>query len=440
MKVRQELVENIIGKLGFSSLNEIQKLMLEEGFVSDQIVLLSPTGTGKTLSYLLVILHYLREKKPGIQAMIIVPSRELALQIEQVLRQINTGLKVNSCYGGHPIKTELNNFREPPVIIVGTPGRIADHLRRESFSTDSIRSIVLDEFDKSLELGFSQEMQFIFERLNNVKKRILTSATKKLEIPEYTGIKNPVFIDLCEEGEQPEITIKAIRSEKKDKLEILRNLICHIGQEPTLIFCNHRDAVDRISELLGNTGIIHDIFHGGLEQEERERALIKFRNGSYTFLITTDLAARGLDIPEIRHIVHYQLPLKKDVFIHRNGRIARMNASGTVWLILSETEKVPDYVDEEPIFEKLIGEPEVPELPAWTTLYIGGGKKEKISKKDIVGFLIQEGGLTMEEIGLIAVQDFSSFAAIKRARAKNLPSKLKGLKLKGKKVKIELSD
>lgn len=439
MKVSEELVKRIIGNLGFSSINDIQHKMLEEGFVSDQIVLLSPTGTGKTLSYLLVILHYLSEKKPGVQAMIIVPSRELALQVEQVLRQINTGLKVNSCYGGHPIRTELNNFREPPVIIVGTPGRIADHLRRESFTTDSVKSIVLDEFDKSLELGFSQEMQFIFEKLNKVKKRILTSATRDVEIPEYTGITDPVFIDFTG-NKSTQITIKAVRSEENDKLNTLKKLIYHIGQEPTLVFCNHRDAVERISELLDNDAIAHDTFHGGLEQEERERALIKFRNGSHTLLLTTDLAARGLDIPEIRNIIHYQLPAKKTVFIHRNGRTARMNASGIVWLILSETENVPDYIEEEPEFEKLTEEDKIPGLPEWTTLYIGRGKKEKISKKDIVGFLIQEGGLTMQEIGLIAVQDYSSFVAIKREKAEKLPKKLRGLKLKGKNVKIDISD
>jgi superfamily II DNA/RNA helicase len=439
MKIRKELIESIIGNLGFSSLNEIQEKMLKEGFVPDQIVLFSPTGTGKTLSYILVILHYLDKAKPGIQAMVIVPSRELALQIEQVFRKMNTGLKVNSCYGGHPMKTEINNFREPPAIIIGTPGRIADHLRRGSFDTDTVRSIVLDEFDKSLELGYSQEMQFIFEKLKHAKKLILTSATKNLEIPSYTGIKDPVFIDFTEGESQPEITVKAIRSEGKDKLDILKKLICHIGKEPALIFCNHRDAVERISELLNNVGIVHDVFHGGLEQEERERALIKFRNGSHTLMITTDLAARGLDIPEIRNIIHYQLPAKKTPYIHRNGRTARMNATGTVWLVLSQTEDIPEYVEEEPEYEKLNSELKLPDPPEWTTLYISGGKKEKISKKDIVGFLIQEGGLTMEEIGLINVQDYSSFAAVKREKAGNIPDRLKGLKLKGRKVLIEIA-
>jgi ATP-independent RNA helicase DbpA len=199
--------------------------------------------------------------------------------------------------------------------------------------------------------------------------------------------------------------------------------------------------VERISYLLQHDGIAHDIFHGGLEQIERERALIKFRNGSLMFLIVTDLASRGLDIPEIRNIIHYQLPSKKEVFIHRNGRTARMNRSGKIWLILSQTEGLPDYMEEDIEITNLHEKKNLPDPPPdWITLYIGGGKKEKISRKDIVGFLIQAGELTKEEIGLISIQDNSSFAAIKREKAFYLPKKIKDFKIKGKKVKIAISD
>jgi len=440
MEISKGLIEKVIDRLGFSSLNRIQKVMMKEGIHPGQIVLYAPTGTGKTVSYLLVILHYLECTKSGVQAMVIVPSRELALQIEQVFRQMDTGWKVNSCYGGHPLKTELNNFREPPALVIGTPGRIADHLRRGSFNADFISSIVVDEFDKSLELGFDQEMQFIFGKLKNVRKRILTSATNNLEIPEYTGMTEPLYLDFLQDTNQSKIKIKAIRSEGNDKLESLKGLISRIGNEPTLVFCNHRDAVERISKLLNDTGIVHDIFHGGLEQEKRERALIKFRNGSLTLLVTTDLAARGLDIPEIRNIIHYQLSAKKNEFIHRNGRTARMNSDGTVWLLLSEAETLPSYLEEMPEIETLAETTNLPDPPEWITLYIGGGKKGKIGKKDIVGFLIQQGGLTKEEIGQITVQDYSSFAAVKRERVRKISMRLKGLKLKGRNIKIAISD
>jgi ATP-independent RNA helicase DbpA len=440
MKIGEKFIEEILEKLGFDALNEIQKKMLKEGIGSDQVILFSPTGTGKTISYLLVLLNSLKKENQGVQSMIIVPSRELAIQIEQVFRSMSTGLKVNSCYGGHSIKTELNNFKEPPAVVIGTPGRIADHLRRESFQPDSVTSIVLDEFDKTLEMGFDKEMQFIFQKMERIRKIILTTATKNLEIPSYTGINNPLIIDFLQGYAQPQLKIMAIRSEENDKLETLKKLICYIGREPSLIFCNHRDAVERISYLLQHDGIAHDIFHGGLEQIERERALIKFRNGSLMFLIVTDLASRGLDIPEIRNIIHYQLPSKKEVFIHRNGRTARMNRSGKIWLILSQTEGLPDYMEEDIEITNLHEKKNLPDPPDWITLYIGGGKKEKISRKDIVGFLIQAGELTKEEIGLISIQDNSSFAAIKREKAFHLPKKIKDFKIKGKKVKIAISD
>ena len=440
MKLKDSLISKVLQNLKFDSLNEIQSAMLNKGLHADNIVLHSPTGSGKTVAFLLPALHHLKSDSPGIQALILVPSRELALQIEQVFRNMNTGFKVNCCYGGHLMKTERNNFTEPPVLLIGTPGRIADHIRRANFNPDSIHTLVLDEFDKSLEMGFSEEMSYIINRLPNIKKRILTSATRAIEIPSFTGVNNPVTLDFIEGMNHPNIIIKAVRAKEKDKLDTLFRLICHLGSEPTLVFCNHRDAVDRISGLLDDMGMVHDTFHGGLEQDERERALLKFRNGSHFLLITTDLASRGLDIPEIKNIIHYQITPTPSVYIHRNGRTARMDADGTAWLVLSETEPLPSYLTESPHFEELPQELLPPDPPKWITLYIGGGKKDKINKIDIVGFLIQQGRLQKEDIGLIVVQDNSSFVAVNRGKVRKALTHLKDQKLKNKKVKIAISE
>jgi superfamily II DNA/RNA helicase len=440
MKIKDSLIAKVLENLKFDSLNEIQTAMINKGLQADNIVLHSPTGTGKTVAFLLPLLHNFKPDSPGIQALILVPSRELALQIEQVFRDMNTGFKVNCCYGGHPIKTEKNNFIEPPVLLIGTPGRIADHLRRDNFKPDTIQCLVLDEFDKSLEMGFSEEMSYIINRLSNIKKRILTSATRAIEIPVFTGVTNPVTLDFLDGNDQPKIIIKAVRAKEKDKLDVLIRLICHLGNEPTLVFCNHREAVDRISGLLDDMGMVHDTFHGGLEQDERERALIKFRNGSHHLLVTTDLASRGLDIPEIKNIIHYQITPTPSVYIHRNGRTARMDAEGTAWLVLSETEALPSYLNESPVYVELPQELLPPNPPKWITLYIGGGKKDKINKIDIVGFLIKQGRLQKEDIGLIVVQDNSSFAAVNRNKVHKALTHLKDQKLKNKKVKIEISE
>ena len=438
MKSKINIKDKTLDNLGFESLNEIQEAVLKAG-LENHIILHAPTGSGKTVAYLMPLLQFLNKDAEGVQAIVIVPSRELALQIEQVFRKMNTGFKVNSCYGGHLMRTERNNFTEAPALLIGTPGRLADHLQRGSFNPETIGMVVLDEFDKSLEMGYSEEMSYITGRLTKARKRILTSATRSIEIPEFTGISNPVVLDFPESEHHPKITLNAVRSKEKDKLEVLRRLICQLGNEATLIFCNHREAVERISDLLHESNLVHDTFHGGLEQDERERALVKFRNGSHNILVTTDLAARGLDIPEIRHIIHYQMPATATVFTHRNGRTARMKAEGTAWLVLSETEPLPSFIDEKPVFIDLQDDLTPPQPPEWVTLYIGGGKKDKISKTDIVGFLIQQGRLQKEEIGLIVVQDFVSFAAVNRKKVHKALVQLKKQKLKGKKVKVEIA-
>jgi len=403
------------------------------------VILLSPTGSGKTLGFLLPLLNLLDENIPTVQVLILVPSRELALQIEQVFKTMATGFKINCCYGGHPVKIERNNLSQPPAVLVGTPGRIGHHLRRESFSTDTIATLVLDEFDKSLEFGFQTDMEYIVRQLPALKKRILTSATQMKEIPGFTGIRNPTEVNFLDnKTNAPDITVKAVISPAADKLDTLFSLICAIGDKATLIFCNHREAVDRISDLLWERGLVHDVFHGGMEQEDRERALLKFRNGSHRLLITTDLASRGLDIPEIEYIVHYQLPHNEGAFTHRNGRTARMHAKGTAYLILTEDEKLP-YLRHQPQIEQLPEQLVLPKSAQWATLYIAAGKKDKINKVDIVGLLLQKGGLAKEDLGLIEVLDHSSYAAVKINRIERAAALIKNEKIKNKKVKIEIS-
>lgn len=440
MKKKEDITAQVLEHMKFGSFNAIQSAMISNELKADNIILLAPTGSGKTVAFLLPLLHHLNDKIAGVQALILAPSRELALQIEQVFKMMGSGFKVNCCYGGHLFKTERNNFSEPPVVLIGTPGRIAAHLRRGSFNPEQVHLLVLDEFDKSLEMGFSEDMSYIIDQLPNIQKRILTSATQAIEIPEFSGVKNPVELNFLSEEERPNIVIKAVRATEKDKLDILIRLICTIGNEPTLVFCNHREAVDRIHQLLADEGIVHDTFHGGLEQDERERALLKFRNGSHRILITTDLASRGLDIPEIKNIVHYQGASSEEAFIHRNGRTARMNAEGTAWLVLAEKESLPSFLSVSPEFVDLSGEIRLPDSPKWITLYIGAGKKDKIGKTDIVGFLIQKGGLLKEDIGLISILDNVSFVAINRVKSRHTVASVRDEKVKNKKVRIAISN
>lgn len=432
------MVEKVLKNLKILALNEMQHAAIRAAEANDT-VLLSPTGSGKTLAFLLPVLSRLDPAKPDVQVLILVPSRELALQIEQVFKGMGTGFKVNCCYGGHAVKTEKNNLIQPPAVLIGTPGRISYHIQHENFNSGTVQTLVLDEFDKALEFGFEEDMAFITSRLKNLKRRILTSATSMNEIPAFVGIQKPTEVNFLKDNNVvPDLQVKRIVSEAADKLETLFSLICKIGNESTLVFCNHREAVDRISSVLWDMGLDHGIFHGGMEQDDREKSLLKFRNGSYRILITTDLASRGLDIPEIENVVHYQLPHNEDAYLHRNGRTARMNSKGTSYVILTEDEN-PAFLSDKIEIELLSANTVVPDNTPWVTLYIGAGKKDKINKIDIVGLLLQKGKLHKEELGLIEVQDFSSYAAVSRSKVDKLLKLIKSEKIKNKRVKIEIS-
>lgn len=433
-------LEKIYQKLQIQDMNPMQKKAYQLTETGKDIVLLSPTGSGKTLAFLFPVLRKLQSNTQGIQTLILVPARELALQIEQVFKSMGSEFKVTVCYGGHDKKTELNNLTQAPSILIGTPGRVGYHLRNGNFDPSTIKTLVLDEFDKALEFGFKDEMAFIIQSLSQLDQRILTSATNMSPIPSFTGIKDQKVINFLKNDDvKPEIQFRKIVSISEDKLNALFNLICNIGDKRTLIFCNHREAVIRISELLQKKGIFHETFHGAMEQDERERALLKFRNDSVRILITTDLASRGLDIPEVASIVHYQLPNNEDAFIHRNGRTARMNASGFSYLMLSPEESYPflkEDIEEDP---ELTKKSQVPEKPSFETIYISTGKKNKVNKIDIVGFLIKKGELQKEDIGLIEVKDTTSYVAVNRKKANALLKKLANEKLKGQKVKMEIA-
>ncbi|HEV7350728.1 DEAD/DEAH box helicase [Telluribacter sp.] len=432
------MLNKVLENLKIEALNAMQQASIQAAQDKD-VVLLSPTGSGKTLAFLLPVLQRLSEKATGVQALVLVPSRELAMQIEQVFRQMGTGFKVLSSYGGHPTYIEKNSLVEPPALLVGTPGRIAYHLRHHTIDPSPIHTLVLDEFDKALELGFQNDMAYIIGQLTGVRKRILTSATRMDTIPDFTGIQNPAELDfLGESTSKPDLTLKAIRAESTEKPETLYSLLCALVSGATLVFCNHREAVERISELLWNRGLEHGVFHGGMEQPDRERALLKFRNGSHRVLLTTDLASRGLDIPEIEHIIHYQLPPTEEAFTHRNGRTARMHAKGTAYLLLTDDE-VPAYLSQPLDYLQLPERDELPEPTDWSTLYVGAGKKDKINKVDIVGLLLQKGNLQKEELGRIEVQDHAAYAAVKRNKIKEVVQLIRSEKIKGKRIKMEIS-
>ncbi len=439
MQLNTNRIEQLLSNLSIASLNDMQEKGVSSILQKREILLLSPTGSGKTLAFLLAIDALMKKEESQVQCLILTPSRELAIQIEQVWKKMQTGFKVSCCYGGHDMQTEIQNLVEPPALLIGTPGRIADHFKRETLLLNKITTLVLDEFDKSLALGFEDEMSFVIGELEHLNKKILVSATASIAIPTFAGVQDLFVLDYMNKDEEDNLNLQLVVSDTKDKADKLYQLLCYIGAESTLIFCNHRDAVERTASLLVEKGIANAAFHGGMEQMQREQTLIQFRNGSVLFLVATDLAARGLDIPDIKHIIHYHLPSTHAEFTHRNGRTARMHASGTAYLLMHAEEPRPYYLKQDLIPLELPAKLKPPKSAAYTTIYINGGKKDKLNKVDIVGFLSQKGKLEKDDIGLIVVKDFNSFVAVKKNKVNAMLALVADQKIKGTKYKIVIA-
>jgi len=426
----------MLDKLGINKLNPMQQEALEVIKVSEDTVLLSPTGTGKTLAFLLPIIELLDPECPDVQVLIVVPSRELAIQIEQVIREMGSGYKTNAIYGGRAGAKDKIDLQHPPAILIGTPGRLADHIERESFAVKNIKTLVLDEFDKSLEIGFEAEMKAIIWELPQIRRKVLTSATEPKKIPDFVGLRDPFQINYLHEGVN-ELSIKVVKSAKKDKLESLTGLLQQLGNQPGIVFCNFKESIERVSDFLNQMNIPHGCFYGGLEQNDRERALIKFRNGTYHILLATDLAARGIDVPEIKFIIHYHLPIKAEEFTHRNGRTARMHKSGTAYVLQSPEEQLPDFIPSEYVSLQEINKGEESHYK-FDTIFISGGRKDKISKGDIAGLFMKEGKLQKEDIGVIELKLDCAFVAVNADKAKSIVKSLDNSRLKKKKVRIRV--
>lgn len=426
----------VLNNAGMPALNEMQLEFIQQAKQENHIMLLSPTGSGKTLAFLLPTVDAIDQDLRAVQALVVVPSRELAIQIEQVFKSLKTNLRASTCYGGHSAKLEQQSLAEKPSLVIGTPGRISDHIKRGSFATDHLKMIVLDEFDKSLQLGFHEQLKDIFGAVTRKEKYILTSATTLEKLPDFLPFQRPRLVNFLRDEVASKLELKLIHTSSKVKVETLMRLVAGFQKEACLVFCNHREAVDRISLLLHEYGFEHGVLHGGMEQLDREKNLIKFRSGVYNLLIATDLASRGLDIPEIKHVVHYQLPPKLDAFTHRNGRTARMHAEGQGYLILANDEELPDYIDktveEIEVAEELIA----PQPSDLVCLYLSAGKKDKISKGDIVGLLTKKGGLSANDIGMITVLDYASYVAVKRKYAAKTIAKVHQERLKKVKVRV----
>ena len=426
--------QDILTKLNIHVLNPMQKEAISIIESTTNTILLSPTGTGKTLAFLLPIIKTLDPNCKELQALIIVPSRELAIQIEQVVRTMGSGFKVNAVYGGRPMSKDKIEIKHVPSILIGTPGRIADHFSNDRFSKKYIKALILDEFDKSLEVGFESEMREIINQLPHINKRVLTSATQSIKVPDFVRLDQPKTVNYLKEKVVSKLEFKTVLSSSKNKLTTLLNVLEYRGNQNGIIFCNLRSSVDKVSRFLDKNKLNYSCFSGGMEQKDRERSLIKFRNGTNSILIATDLASRGLDIPELKFIIHFELPRSEEEFVHRNGRAARVVSKGTAYVLRLENEDFPEYVKKPKVVnisKKALRKPQF-----WETLFISGGRKDKISKGDIAGLFFKQGNITKDQLGIIELKQDCAFVAVPKTIADVLVEKLNNTRLKTKKVRV----
>lgn len=437
--------KDILGALkahyGIEELNDMQKSVLAASSADGDIVLLSPTGSGKTIAFLVPLLKALKEPNGRVQAVVIAPSRELVMQIGKVARELAVGHKVTCCYGGHNVLDEKQSLSVTPSIIVSTPGRLLDHINREHIDVHSTRLLVLDEFDKSLELGFQDEMRRILRRMPNIGRRYFTSATNIDDIPDFVRIFKPQMVDFRENKEELDTrtTVLRVNSDDKDKLQALLKLLKNVPCGRTIVFANYRDAVERIYGFLKDNDVPVGVYHGGLDQIDREMSVSLFNNGSYLVMVTTDLGARGLDIAEVKNIIHYHMPSSEETYSHRNGRTARVDATGNVYVLVNSADVLPEFMKFDGCFE--MQNDAVMQLQAqYATLYFQAGKKEKISRGDIVGFISNNGGIDGKEIGTIDLRDHYALVAVPADKAKDVLVRIARVKIKNKRVRITLTE
>ena len=452
LNLKPELL-NRLQEMNYHTPTPIQEaaipILLEGNDVAGQ----AETGSGKTAAYGLPILNSINTSLQEIQALVIVPTRELAVQVQKELKlygQQLQNLKISAFYGGHKFSEERASLAFPPQVLVGTPGRLLDHLTRETVSFKHVKQLVLDEADKLLEMGFQEELDQLLKELPKERQSILFSATMpdKVKGLIVRSLNKPKMLQVSKAANPNQIQFLGLKVKPEEKETILTNLLHSFEHAGTVIFANTREAVDSLVEFLQAKKIGAKPLHGGMEQPARDKTMLLFRNGTIPVLVATDVAARGLDISALTIIIHFEIPHDEEAFLHRSGRTGRAGKSGVVYTFATEKEEAklrewPQVKIDEwlPVskFQRTaaVSKPKT-QTAAFTTIHISAGKKDKISPRDIVGALIAEAGLKMEQIGKIEVLERFSYVAVPEKMVNTVVEKLGQGRIKGKKFKVSL--
>ena len=431
--------------LGFETLTPIQEHAVPAILSGRDVTAQARTGSGKTLALAVGLLMRVEVSEQSVQGLVLCPTRELAEQVGAEIRRLARfipNLKLSTLCGGVAVRTQIPSLTPPPHLIVGTPGRLLDHLRRGTLNLEGLKVLVLDEADRMLDLGFSEAITEVVAQAPRKRQTLLFSATYPLPVESLSrGLqRSPLSVRVDETHSETEIEQIFFEVENEDRLEAVRSLLLHYRPESALVFCHTRNDTRDVAEWLATKGFPVLALSGELEQRERDEVLLRFANGSATVLVATDVAARGLDIKALGAVIAWELPKDPDVHIHRIGRTGRAGLKGLALSLCSgrERERAVAIAERQGItLEWSVPEPVAarvaPPAPApMKTIVIEGGRQDKLRPGDLLGALCGDVGLNGDEVGQIGVGASRTYVAIRRERAAHALAALRAGKIKGK--------
>ncbi len=438
--------------LGYLVMTPIQAASLPPALAGKDLIAQAQTGSGKTVAFALALLTNLNPRRFAVQALVLCPTRELADQVTTEIRRLaraEENIKVVTLCGGVALRGQRASLEHGAHVVVGTPGRVMDHLERQSLSLEALGILVLDEADRMLDMGFFEDIGTVARQCPAQRQTLLFSATYPEGIEKLARqfLRDPVRIEVAPENAGPDIEQRFYEVTRANRYDTVALLLNHFRPVSTLAFCNTKQQCKELVDRLQQQGFSAMALHGELEQRERDQVLAQFANRSCSVLVATDVASRGLDIDQLEAVINVTITPDPEVHVHRIGRTGRAGASGLALSLASMDEmgavgKIEVYQKQESVWHPtgdLKPTGEGPLLPPMVTLQILGGRKEKIRPGDVLGALTgPDGGYTREQIGKINVTEFTTFVAVERGIAKEAMRRLNAGKVKGKSVKVRM--
>ena len=467
-KISEEIKKSI-DAIGYKSPSDVQKRVIPEALDGKDIVVKSQTGSGKTAAFAIPLCEKVIWDNSKPQALVLTPTRELAIQVKEEIQSLGRLKRIRAAavFGKQPFSEQIRELKQRTHIVVGTPGRVIDHIERGTFDISDINILVIDEADEMLNMGFVDQVKSIVSKLNSKRQTMLFSATMPEEILALSNnyMNNPESIEIkAQKLITDRITHEMYKINEEDKLNELRKVLIKEIPEGAVVFCKTKENVDKVAENLKRKGYSVDKIHGGMMQKDRMATMEKFKKGFFRILIATDVAARGIDVEGLTHVINYDLPVEKEAYVHRIGRTGRAGASGKAISFVNQYEDGLLDMIQEYIGFKIPVSSELPEVNSEkrnesikllkskpkmkrekdkvinkniTKIYFNGGKKKKLRPGDFVGAISRIEGITAEDIGIIDVQDTVSYVDILNGKGNKVIEALKNSTIKGKKLKVE---